>query len=90
MGYRIELGEIETAINAMDGIIACACIYADDKIILYYQAKDLTDEDIIKYISKKVPKYMVPNVLKNIKLMPHNANGKIDRVLLKKMYEEEK
>lgn len=90
MGYRIELGEIETAINAMDGIIACACIYIDDKIVLYYQANNLKDEDILNQATKKLPRYMIPNVIKNIKLMPHNANGKIDRVLLKKMYEEEK
>lgn len=90
MGYRIELGEIETAINAMDGIIACACIYVDDKIILYYQAKDLSDTDVLNQAKAKVPNYMVPNVVKSIKLMPHNANGKIDRVFLRKMYEEEK
>lgn len=90
MGYRIELGEIETAINAMDGIIACACIYVDDKIVLYYQTQDLSDVDVLNQAKAKVPKYMVPNVVKSIKVMPHNANGKIDRVILKKMYEEEK
>lgn len=27
MGYRIELGEIETAVSAVDGMKACACVY---------------------------------------------------------------
>ena len=90
MGYRIELGEIETAINAIDGIIACACIYEDDKIILYYQANELTVEDIMKQANNKLPKYMSPNVIIKLDRMPHNANGKIDRVALKNKYKEEK
>ena len=88
MGYRIELGEIETNINSLEGIISCACIYRDNKIVLFYQSEKLTDEDVLKFAKLKLPQYMCPNKIIKLKQMPHNANGKIDRNLLKN-YEEE-
>ena len=88
MGYRIELGEIETNINSLDGITLCACIYQDDKIILYYESNTLTDEDIVKFSNKHLVAYMRPNKIIKLPRMPYNANGKIDRVKLKEMYQE--
>lgn len=88
MGYRIELGEIETNINSQEGIISCACIYRDNKIILFYQSDNLTKEDILKFAKHKLPQYMCPNQIFKLNKMPYNANGKIDRNLLKN-YEEE-
>lgn len=88
MGYRIELGEIETNINSLEGIISCACIYRDNKIVLFCQSEKLTDEDVLKFAKLKLPQYMCPNKIIKLKQMPHNANGKIDRNLLKN-YEEE-
>lgn len=88
MGYRIELGEIETNINAMDGITLCACIYADDNIVLYYEGK-ATIENIVKFSNEKLVNYMRPNKIIKLSKMPYNANGKIDRVKLKEMYKEE-
>ena len=35
----------------------------------------------------KLPRYMVPNVIRQLDTMPLTANGKIDRNLLKQMYE---
>jgi len=88
MGYRIELGEIETAVNGIDGIISCACVYnkAKEKIVLIYQSKNLSDKDILTEVVGKLPKYMVPNKLVRLKQMPLNANGKIDRATLAKEY----
>ena len=88
MGYRIELGEIESNINSLDGINICACIYQDDKIILYYESNNLDDDDVVDFSNKHLLNYMRPNVIKKIIKMPYNANGKIDRVKLKEMYKE--
>lgn len=85
MGYRIELGEIETAINAIDGIIACACVYdeANSKIVLFYQGNKLEEKDLLEQAKTKLPNYMCPNEIHCIEKMPYNANGKIDRKELK-------
>lgn len=87
MGYRIELGEIETAINAIEGIILCACIYdtKNSKIVLFYQGNQIEEKDLIKQMKEKLPNYMCPNEIHCISKMPYNANGKIDRTKLKEM-----
>lgn len=87
MGYRIELGEIETAINAIDNMIACACVYDEktDKIVLFYQGDKLEEKDLLGQAGKRLPKYMCPNEIHCLDRMPYNANGKIDRKKLKTM-----
>lgn len=88
MGYRIELGEIESNINAQKGLINSACIFDDKKnlIVLFYESLTLNDNDISKYASKKLLKYMRPNKIIKLDKMPYNSNGKIDRVKLKEIY----
>lgn len=90
MGYRIELGEIETNINALKGLTICACIYKNDNIVLYFESNTLSVEDVISFANKKLVKYMRPNKVIKLPKMPYNANGKIDRVKLKEMFEEGK
>lgn len=90
MGYRIEPGEIEAAIGALPEIHACVCIYLEttDQILLFYQGK-IKQETLSSAVAGKLPAYMRPNKFIRIRQMPYNANGKIDRKLLKKNYIEE-
>ena len=87
MGYRIELGEIERALNSLDIINNAICFYDNDKdkIICAYVGEDnqskITDE-----LQKIIPKYMIPNIYLLKDELPLNANGKIDRVRIKKEY----
>ena len=86
MGYRIELGEIETAINNIEGIITCACVYDTEnkKIVLFYQAKEeLTEEKLIEESKIRLTAYMRPDRFYKLDEMLYNANGKIDRPKLK-------
>lgn len=87
MGHRIELGEIEVVINAINFIDAACCIYDDinEKIVLCYQAKEPCDKEIIKILSRNLPKFMWPNRYIYYEKLPMNKNSKIDRVLLKEM-----
>lgn len=87
MGYRIELGEIETAVNAIEGIILCACVYdnASSKIVLFYQGNKLDKKDLLEQAKKRLPNYMCPNEIICLDKMPYNANGKVDRKKLKEM-----
>ena len=89
MGYRIELGEIERGINSIEGINAAICFYDSkrDRIVCVYEG-DIDDKSLVKELSKLLPKYMLPNIYRSVK-MPYNANGKIDRVLLRKEYDDE-
>lgn len=88
-GNRIEMGEIEVAINSIPNITNAVCIFdqPNDKIVLYYTTSDGQEMDVINLVKDKIPVYMFPEVINHVKVMPYNMNGKIDRVELKKMYE---
>lgn len=89
-GNRIELGEIEVAINALDDVTSAACIFdsEEDKIVLYYTTASGNELDIINLVKDRLPKYMFPNVINHLTAMPHNMNGKIDRIALKQRYQQ--
>ncbi len=80
-GYRIELGEIEAAGNAINGIAICATVYDSnkDQLIFFYQGTIKEKETIAHELAIRVPDYMLPDVLIQVKAMPYNRNGKIDR-----------
>ena len=90
MGHRIELGEIEAVISANPYIRRCCCLYENktQRIVIIYEG-DCERNSLVEYIKTKVPMYMIPNVYINVPEMPVNLNGKIDRVLLKKLYLKE-
>ena len=91
-GNRIELGEIEVAVNAIKGVTNAACIFdhEQDKLVLYYTTVNDQPTDIINLVKERIPVYMFPEVVNHLAQMPYNLNGKIDRIELKKMYENGK
>jgi len=88
-GNRIEMGEIEVAVNSIPEVTNAACVFdqSNDKIVLFYTTTEGQELDIINMVKDKIPVYMFPEVINLLKVMPYNMNGKIDRIELKKMYE---
>lgn len=84
MGHRIELGEIETAAAALPEVSECCCVYdaMRQKILLYAQST-ATAKKIQLALRQCLTDYMVPSKVIVLQQLPHNANGKIDRVALK-------
>lgn len=91
MGHRIELGEIEVNVNLLDGVRSSCCIYDQEKgkIVLYYVG-DMDSRALAAALKDKLPRYMLPNILTRLDVMPLTANGKLDRVGLKNQYESNK
>ena len=89
MGHRIELGEIEVIVNMHPEVKTACCIFDNEKkkIVLYYVGS-VDIKDMAAYIKEKLPRYMVPNVIKQLEQMPLTPNGKINRNLLKQQYEQ--
>ena len=87
MGHRIELGEIEVIVNMHPEVRSACCIFDNDKkkIVLFYTG-DIAVADLTSYIKGKLPRYMVPNVTKQLPELPYTPNGKIDRNGLKNLY----
>ncbi|QCD44603.1 amino acid adenylation domain-containing protein [Campylobacter mucosalis] len=78
LGHRIELGEIEAVLNAV--VLNSACIFKNGEIICFYE--NTNDIDVKKFLSQKLPNYMVPKRFVRVEKFALNQNGKIDRKAL--------
>jgi amino acid adenylation domain-containing protein len=85
MGYRIEIGEIEAALNSIVGVELAVCLYnaENDNITAVYEGDKNKKQQIMLEAQKKLPSYMLPEKIEWIQTFPVNANGKIDKKLLK-------
>lgn len=88
MGQRIELGEIEMAASAVGAVGSTGCIFDSEKkkIVLYYSG-EAGEAAVATAIKDKLPRYMMPNLIFRLERMPYTANGKLDRIALRKLYE---
>ncbi len=87
MGHRIELGEIEAAAVDMENVHAACCVYTGQKLCLYYTGT-VTVSALTGWLRQRLPRYMVPQLLRPLAQMPLTPNGKIDRNNLTKRREQ--
>lgn len=88
-GNRVELGDIESAVLSLDEVKSCACIYTANRVVCYC-CGDINEKALRQKLKNEIPKYMIPNEFIVLEKLPLNANGKIDRKLLKESYENSK
>ncbi|MCI0338141.1 MAG: amino acid adenylation domain-containing protein [Acidobacteria bacterium] len=97
-GYRIELGEIETALNALNLAEECAIVAINtdgfEGVAICCAYVPLKDADVTPArlradLNKVLPGYMLPARWMQFDLLPKNANGKIDRRVLRERFEQE-
>jgi D-alanine--poly(phosphoribitol) ligase subunit 1 len=92
LGYRIELAEIEYQVLAIEEIANACVLYNKGKkeITLFYETKDgdLSPAAIRQKLSQIFPKYMLPTAFHQMKELPRNPNGKIDRNGLSATFEQ--
>jgi amino acid adenylation domain-containing protein len=89
-GYRIEIGEIETVLSTHEGIKRAVVIPIPDEIIgnriaavIVPAEKDsLEKSDIISYCARRLPKYMIPEIIEFEDSLPMTSSGKVDRKAL--------
>ena len=51
-------------------------------------ARDANSEELKQVVAEKLPPYMVPRKVIVMDELPHNANGKVDRLRLRGMIRE--
>jgi amino acid adenylation domain-containing protein len=83
-GFRVELGEIESVIRKyplVDQVIILAKDLDGVKRLLGYivPKPGYNHEDMLQFIRKNLPDYMVPALWMQLTELPVNANNKIDR-----------
>lgn len=89
MGHRIELGEIEACADRLDGLESSCCLWDGirRKLILFYMGS-AEEKDVRNFMRGELPRHMLPNKIFRLDAIPLLANAKIDRIALKKKYEE--
>ncbi len=86
-GFRIELGEIESVLRDHKEVRQAAVLAKDGsggKRLVAYVVTDVlfNPESIIAYLKDRLPDYMVPALIVELKSLPLTPNGKIDRQAL--------
>ena len=87
-GYRIELGEIENILqkapNVKQGVVLAKDTTDGDKRLIGYVVcnGNYNKKAIISYLESKLPIFMVPQLLVELKELPFTLNGKIDKKAL--------
>jgi len=94
-GYRIELGEVETALNSLEKLKESAVVAIQTEnfggwmICCAYAPKnsvEITPNDLRKDLERLIPSYMLPVRWMACEVLPKNANGKINRPLLRDLF----
>lgn len=85
LGNRIEPEEIEKHLNQIEGIKQSVVTTLETKemgkkLVVFYKSDiNIQAKVFINYLSKKLPKYMIPSIYKRVENFKENHNGKIDR-----------
>ena len=91
MGHRIELGEIDANVLLTESVKNACCIYQkdDEKIVLFYTG-EIEKAALLADLKKRLPRYMIPNVLFPMEQLPLTPNGKMDRKSMEQIYLQSK
>ncbi len=90
-GHRIEPGEVESALLAVDGVAQAVVTEHENRLVAYVvgiAGARVPAEDLLPPLRKKLPGYLVPDVVVSLPSLPVSPNGKIDRVALPTPEEE--
>ena len=90
-GYRIELGEIEyQARISVDGANAVAFTYQtysnSNEIALCLEVEKLDKNKILSFLRDRLPPYMIPSRIYNLKKFPLNTSDKVDKKQIEKEF----
>ena len=85
-GYRIELAEIEFHARIFLNKNVLVMTYEENEgnaIALFVEQESMDSEQLLSYLRKKLPPYMIPSRIVYIPVFPLNSSNKIDRSALK-------
>jgi amino acid adenylation domain-containing protein len=89
-GYRVELGEVEAALYGHPAIHEAVVLPVPDEllgsrlraVISTDGHGALTREQVLEHCRRRLPGYMVPDVVEICQALPRTSTGKIDRARL--------
>lgn len=86
-GYRVELGEVEAALYQHPAIREAVVLPVPDEmlgsrlraVISTGTPEGLTREEVVDHCRRRLPGYMVPDVVEFREALPRTSTGKVDR-----------
>ncbi len=82
-GYRVELGEVEKVMEEEEGIEESVVVAKEgeggERRLVGYYTGHAKEEGLRNALRKRLPEWMVPDVMVWLEVMPCTANGKRDR-----------
>ena len=89
-GFRVEMGEIEYHAREFLEGTNVICLAFDNKdglteIAMFIEKEQFDPTDLLAYMKTKMPSYMIPTRVFWVPVFQLNANGKIDKNILKSM-----
>ncbi len=84
-GHRIEPGEVETALLAVDGVAQAAVTEHENRLVAHVAGiagTRVAAEELLPQLRKRLPAYLVPDVVIGLPRLPTSPNGKVDRAAL--------
>lgn len=96
-GEKIWCYDVENEMSAMDGIQDVAVVGIPDElygevaaaVVQQEEGYDLTAEEIQTYLRTRMARYKIPVKIKKIDCIPQTANGKPDKIEIKRLLMEE-
>jgi len=93
-GNRVELEEVEVHLRRVGGTMSAAAVAwpieygSASGIVAFVAGAKVCGPSIKEAMRKSLPAYMAPSVVVELESLPLNASGKIDRLALAKMLNE--
>ncbi|MCP4657358.1 MAG: amino acid adenylation domain-containing protein, partial [bacterium] len=84
-GFRIELGETEAVLAGHPGVREAAVVTAGGQLVAYFAAAAKTAPvaaELKRFLTERLPAYMVPSAIVTLETLPFLPNGKVDRAAL--------
>ncbi|HLH82930.1 MAG TPA: amino acid adenylation domain-containing protein [Trebonia sp.] len=88
-GYRVELGEVETALYEHPAVREAVVLPMPDDLlgsrlraVIAADPPGLTRQDVLDHCRRRLPGYMVPDVVEFCEALPRTSTGKVDRARL--------
>jgi acyl carrier protein len=89
-GFRVELGEIEAALQTHPSVRECVAILQKQLIayLVLQKGWELQYDELRTALKEILPDYMIPTFFIELKQIPLNFNGKVDRQALLQAFDE--
>nr|ACJ61005.1 TEG22 [uncultured soil bacterium] len=84
-GHRIEPGEVESALLSADGVAQAVVTEHENRLVAYVvgtAGARVAAEHLLPQLRKRLPSYLVPDVVVGLPRLPTSPNGKVDRAAL--------